>query len=411
MFWKEELRGKSSMKIIFVTTILNGIGGIQSSLINLMSNIVLADDSIEITLCVLSNRIDTMDRIPSAVHIIPGLFDYECCIQNFKDIFFEKHSLQKKVKIVKYKILNKLFGFDYSFDKALYKFSISGQYDVAIAWSNDMFDGGKRITGGCGDVVLKKIKAKRRYAWVHNEFEELGFNRSICLSMFDNFNGIVNVSAICKRTFDSFVPEYSSKSFVVNNTVDEIQLQKARINRRIFKDNKKIHVVTVCRIKNQQKRLDRAINACQRLLQKEINDFCWYIIGDGPDLKWVKQEIEERKISDNLICLGKKEIPFDYMKTADLFVLCSQYEAFPMTLIEAITLGIPVLVTAFNSATEIVENGNNGIICENSTSGLTNALEQLLSNPDAIYKFRQNTDNSESFNAKALKQFMEVINS
>lgn len=219
------------------------------------------------------------------------------------------------------------------------------------------------------------------------------------------------ISAICKRTFDSFVPEYSSKSFVVNNTVDEIQLQKARINRRIFKDNKKIHVVTVCRIKNQQKRLDRAINACQRLLQKEINDFCWYIIGDGPDLKWVKQEIEERKISDNLICLGKKEIPFDYMKTADLFVLCSQYEAFPMTLIEAITLGIPVLVTAFNSATEIVENGNNGIICENSTSGLTNALEQLLSNPDAIYKFRQNTDNSESFNAKALKQFMEVINS
>lgn len=398
------------MKIIFVTTILNGIGGIQSSLINLMSNIIHVDDSIEITLCVLSDRIDTLDRIPSSVHRVPGIFDYECCIQNFKELINREHSVRRRMKIVKYKILNKLFGFDYSLEKALRHFSIPGEYDVAIAWSNDIFIDGKRITGGCSDVVLKKVNSKRKYAWVHNEFKELGLSREICLSIFDKFDGIVNVSSICKKTFDSFVPEYLSKSFVVNNTVDEIQLEKARNNQDFFTDKKRIHIVTVCRIKNQQKRLDRAINACQKLLQKGVDDFCWYIIGDGPDLKWVKQEIEERKLSENLVCLGKKEIPFDYVKTADLFVLCSQYEAFPMTLIEAITLGTPVLVTAFDSATEIVESGNNGFICENSTDGLVDVLEQLLSNPDMIDKVRKNTKKAESFNGKAIKQFMEVIN-
>lgn len=397
------------MKLIFVTTILNGIGGIQSSLLNLIENLVQVNPDVEISLCVLSNQIETFDRISSGVTVVAGVDEYLYCIQNSQTLLRHTKKINKKIRVLGHKTLMKLIGFDRVLQWTLKDFKIPGEYDVAIAWSNDMYKNGHRITGGCYDVVIHSIEAKKKFAWIHNECKELGFERENCLSMFKYFDGIVNVSANCKAMLDEIVPEYKNKSYVVNNTVNEKLLKQAVRKNGFFQDNKKIHLVTVCRIKNQQKRLDRIIEACKKMKLSGQTNYCWYIIGDGPDLEKLRGQIKMEKLENQIICLGKLDFPFDYVINADLFVLSSKYEAFPMTLIESISLGTPVLSTNYVSAREIIKEGENGFLCENSSKGFTCKVCDLISNPGNILQVRNTISKSLGFNESALKQFSEVV--
>lgn len=72
------------------------------------------------------------------------------------------------------------------------------------------------------------------------------------------------------------------------------------------------------------------------------------------------------------IMVIKSTIPVGYVKNADVYVLTSLYESQPMVIMEALTLGIPVISTNFASATEMLSGVKYGMICENSSSGILN---------------------------------------
>ena len=77
------------------------------------------------------------------------------------------------------------------------------------------------------------------------------------------------------------------------------------------------------------------------------------------------------------------------MRQADLYVLTSLYESQPMVVMEALTLGVPVLSTDFASVRELLGNKPFGVICENSVAGLTDSLRRLLESPKEIQSMQQ----------------------
>ena len=116
--------------------------------------------------------------------------------------------------------------------------------------------------------------------------------------------------------------------------------------------------------------------------------FKWYIIGDGPDKNKMIKHIKNEKLDDTLLMLGKLSNPFPYLKECSLFVLPSRYEGKPMSVTEAQILGLPVVVTNYESAREQVINGVDGIIIDNNDYSLYEGLKPILFNPSILIEYK-----------------------
>jgi glycosyltransferase involved in cell wall biosynthesis len=99
---------------------------------------------------------------------------------------------------------------------------------------------------------------------------------------------------------------------------------------------------------------------------KEIkrNDFYILIVGDGDEYENLKKEIEKEKLEDRLRLLGfipSDEIPY-YLKASDIFLYPSLKEGFGIVVLEAMAVGLPVVI--FREI-YIEEFGNNILVASN----------------------------------------------
>lgn len=84
------------------------------------------------------------------------------------------------------------------------------------------------------------------------------------------------------------------------------------------------------------------------------------IVGDGPEEK--KLKAKSCKLKANVIFEPWKDDLVSYYKTADVYLLTSNYEGYGRTVIEAIAAGCPVVMTDVGLAGDIVKDGDNGIV-------------------------------------------------
>jgi glycosyltransferase involved in cell wall biosynthesis len=75
----------------------------------------------------------------------------------------------------------------------------------------------------------------------------------------------------------------------------------------------------------------------------------------------------------------------DYYKQAEFYVLSSQYEGYPNVLIEAMSLGCPVIAVDCDfGPREIIKHGENGLLIPQGNSKLLSASIKELSNDEAL---------------------------
>ncbi|MEO0070440.1 MAG: glycosyltransferase family 4 protein [candidate division WOR-3 bacterium] len=121
------------------------------------------------------------------------------------------------------------------------------------------------------------------------------------------------------------------------------------------------------------------------LIKKEKNcPLRLTIIGDGE----LRKEAEEFVLSHNLSevrLLGSlpHEEVMKILKAADTLVLTSNYEGFPIVLLEAMSLGLPVIATRIGGVPELVEDGVNGfLVGRQDVQGVATALVKLAKDED-----------------------------
>lgn len=108
------------------------------------------------------------------------------------------------------------------------------------------------------------------------------------------------------------------------------------------------------------------------------------IVGSGPDEEALRQEAE-RRLSGSYEFTGKLSHPdaLAVMRQADIFVLDSLYEGLSHTLIEALTLGKPVVVSNIGGNMEIVTHEKNGLVVPpENPQLLSEALARLITDAD-----------------------------
>ncbi|MFV0530339.1 MAG: glycosyltransferase family 4 protein [Flavobacteriales bacterium] len=143
-----------------------------------------------------------------------------------------------------------------------------------------------------------------------------------------------------------------------------------------------LHIGRFIQQKNQLNLL-KAIS----LLNKENIDVRLLFIGEGfkdlnnPVLENIEMDIREfsNKNSDCIYLLGRKDNVIDYLKLADAFLLPSNYEGMPITVIEAFSMGCIPICSKVGGVKNMIEEGKDGFFFEGqSIQDIVKKLKEFI---------------------------------
>lgn len=136
----------------------------------------------------------------------------------------------------------------------------------------------------------------------------------------------------------------------------------------------KFDVVTLSRF-DYQKNMDKALEIA-RLLKTEDIHFTW--VGDGQDFNRIKKTAEQEKL--NISFIGFSKEPFKYLASASIYLSTARFEGLPYALIEAASVGLPIIATNVIGNNETLENGKSGYLF-NTEKEAINYILCLKNNP------------------------------
>ncbi|MFK7910218.1 MAG: glycosyltransferase family 4 protein [Akkermansiaceae bacterium] len=106
------------------------------------------------------------------------------------------------------------------------------------------------------------------------------------------------------------------------------------------------------------------------------------LVGDGPDEQSTKELAEKLGVADRVVFHGHVDNIYPLLKQADIFALVSDWEGFPMSTLEAMSVGLPTIVSDVGGAGEAIDDGVTGYaIPRGDETNLHKRLAELLDDP------------------------------
>ncbi|RJV24886.1 glycosyltransferase [Coprococcus sp. AF18-48] len=356
-------------------------GGVEKELITILNRFNPQEYDLTVLLFYTQDK-EMEEKIPNFVRLINFQLDKKYYCGTFKDIVLErikKGKMAEATKIVTKRIVKGIsFPVNVSLDKIRV---LKEEYDYAVCYHMH------------SPLVLKyvaeKVRAKIKYAWIHNDFITTGFPIAQYDAWLQRYNAFFGVSKQITSEFRNICSNCSNRAFTLPNIVDEkeilLKAEDFSSLDRGFETDKNFRIVTVGRFV-EQKGFDLAIKATS-ILKKQGLKFTWYAIGYGKDESLMKTLIDEYDVSDCFTILGRKENPYPYMKLADLYVQPSRHEGYGITIAEAKVLKKIIVCTNFAGASEQLINKETGIIVDIfSAEKIAEAISPFIS--DSNYKDR-----------------------
>jgi len=119
------------------------------------------------------------------------------------------------------------------------------------------------------------------------------------------------------------------------------------------------------------------------LLIRERPDVQVLIVGDGPQHEALLGLARELRVDGSVRFLGRRNDVPDILRTLDIAVCCSSSEGSPLSVMEYMQAGLPMVATAVGGVPDLIEQGVHGLlIAPNDPPALATALVQLLREPE-----------------------------
>ncbi|WJY26415.1 glycosyltransferase [Sporosarcina trichiuri] len=225
-------------------------------------------------------------------------------------------------------------------------------------------------------IAAIAAKVPTKVHTIHNiASKETGkFQRKINYFFF-KYCGVVPV-AISPLVKKSVIREYNFSEEKVPMVYNGIDLAKC-IEKKAYNDeNKKISILHVGRFSEQKNHSELIENF--KIICNEMPNITLKLIGSGHLEKTVKDKVKDLGLENNVEFLGTKANVFPYLNDADIFILPSLWEGMPITLIEAMATGLPIVATNVGGVPDMIEHRVTGLLVNNKREEIVEAVLELI---------------------------------
>ncbi|MGI0482231.1 glycosyltransferase [Geminocystis sp. CENA526] len=145
---------------------------------------------------------------------------------------------------------------------------------------------------------------------------------------------------------------------------------------------------------HEKKGLDLLVTALSQVNQ----NFCFVIAGSGNEYyeQKIKELIQQNKMLEKVIWTGfvEGELKDILLQGSDLFALTSYSENFGIAVLEALAVGLPVIVTEGVALSSIVAENDLGFVTNLDINSIASTIENILKNPQEL---KEKSDRSKEF--------------
>lgn len=397
-------------KVLFVINTL-GCAGAETALIELLKS--LDEKEYELSLYVLMGQGEMIDKIPENVKL---LNDHYC-----KDSVLSKQGKQAMMKTVwrsfwgngnvfgKFAYIVRTFSAmrrtgKFQPDKILWRVISDGSqrfeetYDLAVAY----------LEGGSTYYVADHVKAKKKAAFIHIDYESSGYTKGMDRNCFDKMDRIFTVSDEVKKHFLNVYPKYQDKVKVFHNIINQDEIRRKAEEETGFEDHfDGVRLLTVGRL-TYQKAYDIAIDA-MKLIKDRGYKVRWYILGEGSERPALEKKVKELGLEKEFLMLGAASDPFPYYKQADIYVHATRFEGKSIAIQEAQTLGCAIIASDCNGNREQIVQGKDGLLCQLDPESIAEAVISLVEDRDKRIRLENAAKEKDIVHKGEIKLLLELM--
>lgn len=398
-------------KILFVINTL-GRAGAETSLLELLRH--LDSEEFEVSLYVVMNQGEMAEELPEHVHLlnknyqnIPvlGKEGQKGMIKQVLKALLSRATLFRRLPYLLKNLFRMISQKKVSLDKLLWRILSDGgerleeTYDLAVAF----------IEGGATYYVADHVKAEKKAAFVHVDYQKAGYTRELDLNCYKSFDKIFAVSQEVKQEFGKAYPEWVGKTDVFHNILDIKGIQwKARVKGGFTDKFDGIRLLTIGRL-TAQKALEVSIEAMS-LLKKEFFPVRWYVLGEGDQRDFLEKTIERFGLKEDFILLGAVENPYPYLAQADIYVHASRFEGKSIAIQEAQILGKAIVVSDCSGNREQVTDREDGIMCRFTAESIRDGIVLLMNDKELKQQLEKAAGGKNRQGETDLHKLMELLN-
>ncbi|AOZ92677.1 glycosyltransferase family 4 protein [Paenibacillus crassostreae] len=231
------------------------------------------------------------------------------------------------------------------------------------------------MTGALYSRYLKGFQKYKIVTHVHNEFQKSADYMKVG-------DSVIAVSQAVAKSMANRGVEEQKLRVVLNGTIGS-----KRIEDTDGISLKGRSIVTVAGL-NERKGISDLIEAFD-IVSVECPDSELYIVGDGPDRDVFKLKAAQSFNHQRIHFEGFQADPHKYMSSAEVFVLASHKDPFPLVLVEAREAGCAIIATDVDGIPEALNYGNSGMIVPpRSPDKLAEAIITMLCDEELRDKYK-----------------------
>ncbi len=192
---------------------------------------------------------------------------------------------------------------------------------------------------------------------------------------------IITVSEKDKELALNYDVTTAEKQIVIHNGIIDKFKEKVP-NKKVNSDSKKIIITSVARFSEQK---DHETLICA---MSGISNLNWelHLIGKGSRINNVELMVKEHKLEDKVFFHGEIHNVHDFLDKSDIFVLSTNWEGLPLSIIEAMCSSLPIVATNVGGVSELVTENVGFLVPRKDIQALRRALSNLIENQEMRVK-------------------------
>ena len=290
--------------------------------------------------------------------------------------------------------LSKFFQMQLSFPKSIKKvFNVAKGFSPDIIHAHNIF-----FTTSLLAVLIKRVSHQKLVFSAHlgsiDNLALLGRWKALAARAYEKFFGkiiltssdaIIAVSHAVRQHIISLGAS-PKKVTVIPNGVDLEEFSSSFYMQKSIKPD----VIFVGRL-IPNKGLEYLVKAAKILVNSKVTKVRFRIVGDGPYRQQLEKLVARYGLAPYFEFLGRVPKVSEILRNGGIFVRPSLTEGMPLTVLEAMASGLPIIATRVSGTSEIIIHNETGILVEpGDVKQLAEAIKYILESPSEALRLGRN---------------------